>query len=189
MFPFQLSLSLESFRRHPGARSILRRLSDVSDIFSNTAEVQLLAEANPLIYEFVDLREGLAESMLSFGLTVIQPGTIGGEYTMTRGHFHAVRQDGDEVYLGVSGTGLLLLQSRQGESREMELTPGSVVYTPLAWAHRTVNIGREPLAFFSIWPSATAYDYEEITRRGGFPRRAVEQNGRLALVPNSGFHI
>ena len=189
MLPFQLSLSLESFRQHPGAKSILRRLSDIGDIFSNTAEVQLLADANPLIYEFVDLREGLAGSMLSFGLTVIQPGTVGGEYAMTRGHFHAVRQDGDEVYLGMSGTGLLLLQSRQGESREMELNPGAVVYTPLAWAHRTVNIGREPLAFFSIWPSATAYDYEEITRRGGFPRRAMEQNGRLALVSNPGFHI
>ena len=91
---------------------------------------------------------GCTGSMLSFGLTVIQPGTIDGEYYMTKGHFHAAQQDGDEVYLGVSGNGLLLLQSRQGESREIELTPGAILYTPLAWAHRTVNVGPRSAGFF-----------------------------------------
>jgi glucose-6-phosphate isomerase len=189
MLPFQLNLTLESFRNHPGARPILRRLSEVADIFAHTAEVQRLAAQNPLIYEFVDLRDGQAGSMLSFGLTIIQPGAVGGEYHMTKGHFHAPQQDGDEVYLGVSGKGLLLLQSHQGESRALDLVPDCILYTPLAWAHRTVNIGREPLVFFSIWPSATAYDYEEITHRGGFPQRVMDQNGRPALVPNPSFHI
>ena len=189
MLPFQLSLTLESFRKHPGARPILRRLSDIADIFSHTAEVQRLAAQDPLIYEFVDLRAGLAGSMMSFGLTVIQPGVIGGEYYMTRGHFHAAQRDGDEVYLCVSGNGLLLLQSRQGESRALELAPGAILYTPTAWAHRTVNVGPEPLVFFSIWPSATAYDYEEITQREGFPQRVMDQNGAPALVPNPAYHI
>jgi glucose-6-phosphate isomerase len=108
---------------------------------------------------------------------------------MTKGHFHAAQQDGDEVYLGVSGQGRLLLQSRQGEHREMDLVPGAILYTPLAWAHRTVNVGRVPLVFFSIWPSATAYDYEEITRRGGFPQRVMDQNGQPVLVPNPAFQI
>ena len=89
----------------------------------------------------------------------------------------------------VSGAGLLQLQSRQGEGREMELKPGGMLYTPLAWAHRTINTTREALVFFSIWPSHTAYDYEEITRRGGFPRRAVDQAGQAVHVPNPTFHI
>ena len=189
MLPFQLFLTPESFRNHPGARLILRHLSALGDTFAHPAEVESLAAGDPLIYEFVDLRDGLSGSIMSFGLTVIQPGTIGGEYYMTKGHFHAAQQDGDEVYLGVSGTGLLLLQSRQGESRAIDLTPGAILYTPLAWAHRTVNVGPDPLVFFSIWPSATAYDYEEITRRGGFPQRVMDQNGRTALVPNPSFHI
>ena len=189
MLPFQLTLNPESFRNHPGARSVLRRLSEIANIFSQTAEVQSLAAHNPLIYEFVDLRDGLAGSMMSFGLTILQPGAVGGEYYMTKGHFHAAQQDGDEVYLGISGQGRLLLQSRQGEHRVMELVPGAILYTPLAWAHRTVNVGRVPLVFFSIWPSATAYDYEEITRRGGFPERVMDQNGQPVLVPNPAFHI
>ena len=183
MLPFQLSLTPELFRNHPGARPISRHLSALGDIFAHPAA------GDPLIYEFVDLRDGLTGSMLSFGLTIIQPGTIAGEYYMTKGHFHAAQQDGDEVYLGVSGNGRLLMQSRQGESRELELSPGAILYTPLAWAHRTVNVGCEPLVFFSIWPSATAYDYEEITRRGGFPVRVMDQIGRPTLVPNPAFHI
>ena len=188
--PFGLNLTPESFRQFPGGKTILRRLSDVGDIFGDAVEVaRLLRQGNPLIYEFVDLRQALPDSRLSFGLTVIQPGEVAGEYYMTRGHFHAQDLDGDELYLGVSGIGRLQLQSRQGEGLVMDLKPGGMVYTPQAWAHRTINVGTEPLVFFSIWPSSTAYDYEEITRRGGFPRRAVQQNGQATWVQNAEFHL
>jgi glucose-6-phosphate isomerase len=190
MLPFQLEYTLESFRRLPGARPMLRRLADLADIFADTAEAARLAQAeNPLLYEFVDLRAAVPGSQLSFGLTAIQPGSVGGEYYMTRGHFHARQQDGDEIYQVVRGTGLLQLQSRAGEARSLELRPGALFYTPLAWAHRTINTGPEELVFLSIWPSSTAYDYEEITRRGGFPQRVREQAGRPALLPNPDFHI
>lgn len=189
MLPFQLDLSSASFRAYPGVKSNLRRLADLADIFADQAEVSRRLAENPLIYEFFDLRDALPDSRLSFGLTVISPGVLGGEFYMTRGHFHAQQQDGDELYLGVSGQGLLQLQSRQGEGQELELKPGGMLYTPLAWAHRTVNTGRESLVFFSIWPSATAYDYEEITRRGGFPRRVVDRDGHSSLALNAGFRI
>ncbi len=184
--PFLLSLEAASFRQIAGARVMLRHLADLSDIFTDQAAAQRQATENPLIYEFVDLRDTLPGSKLSFGLTTIYPGSIGDEFYMTRGHFHALAQDGDEVYLGVSGSGLLQLQSRGGEGRELELKPGGLLYTPLAWAHRTINTGSEPLVFFSIWPSATAYDYAEITRRGGFPRRVRQSAGP---VPNPDFHL
>jgi len=184
--PFQLALDAQSFRSMAGARVMLRHLADVHDIFADQAEVRRLAPNHPLMYDFVDLRDTLPGSALSFGLTTLYPGTLGGEFYMTRGHFHARAQDSDEVYLGVSGSGLLQLQSREGAGREMELKAGSLLYTPLAWAHRTINTGSEPLVFFSIWPSSTAYDYAEITRRGGFPRRVL-QGARL--VPNPDFRI
>jgi glucose-6-phosphate isomerase len=189
MFPFQLDLTPESFRQYPGAMPLLRRLADVADIFGDADAVARRAAENPLIYEFIDLRKAVSDSRMSFGLTILQPGTIGGEFYMTRGHFHAQDQDGDELYLGVSGEGLLQLQARGGEGREMALRPGGLFYTPLAWAHRTINTGREPLVFLSIWPSATAYDYEEITRRSGFPRRVMEVEGKVATVENEQFHV
>jgi glucose-6-phosphate isomerase, archaeal len=189
MLPFPLDLTPTAFRAFPGARANLRRLSDISDVFMDTAAVQRSLAENPLIYEFFDLRDALQGSRLSFGLTVLQPGAIGGEYFMTRGHFHALAQDGDELYLGISGQGLLQLQSRACAGQTLELGAGRMLYTPLAWAHRTINTGSEPLVFFSIWPSSTAYDYEEITRRGGFPERVFEQNGRPTLTPNPQFRI
>jgi glucose-6-phosphate isomerase, archaeal len=188
MLPFPLDLTPAAFRAFPGVRANRRKLSDIADVFTDGAAVRSLTADNPLIYEFFDLRDALQGSRMSFGLTILQPGTVGGEYYMTRGHFHAQAQDGDELYLGVSGTGLLQLQSRAGESQALELTPGRMLYTPLAWAHRTINTGSEPLVFFSIWPSSTAYDYEEITRRGGFPQRVFDQSGKAALVANQNFH-
>jgi glucose-6-phosphate isomerase, archaeal len=189
MLPFQLDLTPESFRAFPGAQPMQRRLADVAGIFGDQAAVEQARSQNPLIYEFVDLRASLPGSHLSFGLTTILPGAIGGEYFMTKGHFHAAQQDGDEIYLVVSGQGLLQLQSRTGEGRDLPLKAGGMLYTPLAWAHRSINTGPEPLVFFSIWPSDTAYDYEEITRRGGFPTRAVQHSGRSALVPNPLFKV
>lgn len=189
MQPFLLSLTPESFQTHPGVRRLSRRLADLADIFADAAEVQRRADENPLIYEFLDLRQSLQGSMLSFGLTILQPGTIGDEFYMTRGHFHAPQQDGDEVYIGVSGSGMLLLQPRVGESRALPLQPGAMLYTPLAWAHRTVNVGTGPLVFFSIWPSTTAYDYEEITRRGGFAQRVIRQNDAVTLCANPSFQL
>ncbi len=189
MLPFPLDLTPAAFRAFPGAQANLRRLSDVADTFADGAAVARLLPSNPLIYEFFDLRGALPGSLLSFGLTTIYPGAVGGEYYMTRGHFHALQQDGDELYLGVSGRGLLQLQSRQGEYRQFELAPGGMLYTPLAWAHRTVNTGAEPLVFFSVWPAATAYDYAEITHRGGFPQRVVNREGAPTLVSNASFNI
>jgi glucose-6-phosphate isomerase, archaeal len=186
MFPFPLDLSPTAFRAFPGARANRRCLADVSDVFGDAGEVSRRLAENPLIYEFFDLRDAIPGSRLSFGLTTIQPGAIGGEYYMTRGHFHALAQDGDELYLGVSGRGLLQLQSRAGEEQDLDLLPGRILYTPLAWAHRTINTGAEPLVFFSIWPAATAYDYEEITHRHGFPQRVL---AGPALVKNPDFHI
>lgn len=189
MFPFQLDLTPESFRQCPGAMPLLRRLADVADVFGDPDAVARHAAENPLIYEFIDLRKAVTDSCMSFGLTILQPGTIGGEFYMTRGHFHAQHQDGDELYLGIRGEGLLQLQSRAGEGREIDLRPGGLLYTPLAWAHRTINTGREPLVFLSIWPSSTVYDYEEITQRSGFPHRVMEVNGEVVLVENARFRV
>ena len=41
MLPFQLFLTPESFRNHPGARPILRHLSAVGDIFAHRSRLNL----------------------------------------------------------------------------------------------------------------------------------------------------
>ena len=44
------------------------------------------------------------------GVTRMEPGKVGDEYYMTRGHIHA-RPNRPEMYYGESGVGVMLLES------------------------------------------------------------------------------
>ncbi len=67
----------------------------------------------------------------------------------TRGHFHT-DDIGDELYVPLTGIGVLALTTKDGESKVIELKPGDLVYVPGHLAHRTVNIGDEPLTFIDL---------------------------------------
>ena len=104
---------------------------------------------------------------------------------MTRGHFHA-RKDRGEAYYTQSGEGLLLLESRDGEIRKVEMRPGVCAFIPPDWAHRSVNTCAEKLVF--VWFCATdaGYNYGAIRERG-MRKLVVERNGMPALVDNPNF--
>lgn len=121
------------------------------------------------------------EGGLFWGTTVLQPGKVGDEYFMTRGHFHRVRNRA-EYYLTFHGEGALLLMEEGGATRYEPMLPGSVHYIPGATAHRVANTGDVPLVFAACWPSDAGYDYETIEREG-FSARLLERNGKPVLVP------
>ena len=57
------------------------------------------------------------------------------------------------MYLGMSGSGLVLLESAgEAETGCEPLLPGSAIYVPPGWAHRAVNVAAEPLVFLSAEP-------------------------------------
>ena len=93
--------------------------------------------------------------------TVLYPGTANGKPFMTRGHFH-VRPDRGEIVLTLAGEGRLLLVDRTGETRVERMVPGIVSDIDGRWAHRVVNVGEEPLAFFVTWMSDCGHEYGEI---------------------------
>ena len=80
-------------------------------------------------------------------------------------HFHA-RRDMGEIYYTQSGTGLLLLESREGVSRTVEMKPGVCAFIPPDWAHRSINVGDEPLVFVWACNPEAGHDYAEILKRG-----------------------
>jgi len=171
-FPFNLTLESEAFQSLHGVNTIIRRLSDMIPCFADQQAVkQILAEDDPILYEFWEIEQEGSAGELSFGLTRIHAGKIGKEYHMTKGHFHVT--DGDEIYVVVSGHGLLLLQTREGETRSLEMVPGGICYVPGGWAHRTVNTGNDNLLFLSIWPPNIEHDYETVAKHG-FPIRVME---------------
>lgn len=99
--------------------------------------------------------------------TVIQPGTVAGEHYMTKGHFHRVR-DRSEIYIGLSGEGVLLQATEDGRHHVEPIRPGTVNYVPGGWAHRSVNVGDTPLVFFAAYIGDAGQDYGTILEHG-FP--------------------
>ena len=162
-----------------------KRLSGLAGIFQDSSAFAraIFDEADPLVYEVIDYRK--PDSDLFFGTTTMQPGKVGVEYYMTRGHFHE-RRDRGEAYYTQSGVGLLLLESRAGETRSVAMRPGVCAFIPPDWAHRSINTGREKLVFAWFCATDAGHDYGQILARG-MRKLVVEQNGAVAIIDNPNF--
>ncbi len=154
----------------------VRRLSDMKGFYADQEAVaQILKESDPVIYEvYACESEEEGPGNLSYALTVINPGDVGGEYYMTKGHFH--HKPSAELYLGLEGEGILLLQDREGNTRRIPLLPGRVSYVPANYAHRSINTGRSQLRFLAIYQSDSGHDYGTIEKEGFRERILVQKN-------------
>ena len=166
MDPFALMLDFRSGALEPYTSRIERRVSDLRGAFGDAASVeQLVKDGDPIVYEVLQYDVPEETGQLICCTTVLHPGTVGDEYFMTKGHYHAVR-DTAEIYLGLSGQGYLLLMTEEGHDTAMPMSPGTVAYVPPRWAHRTVNTGKEPFVFFAVYPGHAGHDYGTIEMTG-----------------------
>jgi glucose-6-phosphate isomerase len=160
-----------------------RRLSDLRGLYADAAAEAARAAENPLMYDVFEATENPIEAgQLRYSTTVIYPGKIGDEYFFTKGHYHA-KGECAEIYTGITGTGLLLMQTREGEIYTIEMTRGVAAYVPPFWAHRTINVGSDNFAFYACYPADAGYDYAAIADKG-FASLVLERNGKPTLVPN-----
>lgn len=170
--PFALLLGLQDGGLEPHTTLIERHASSLRGAFADSLALEeVVANGDPLVYEVRQYDVPEETGQLICCTTVIQPGTVGDEFFMTKGHFHA-RRDTGEVYLGLSGHGYLLLMTEDGERAEVPMERGTVAYVPPLWAHRTVNTGDEPFVFFAVYPGQAGHDYGTIETTG-FPQRVV----------------
>ncbi len=169
----------------PSTDRYTKRLGDLRGFFRDSAKLDgIIGSRGDLpVYDVVGYRK--AESDLCFGTTIMAPGKVGDEYFMTRGHFHS-RRDRGETYYTQTGEGLLLLESRDGESRVVDMKPGVCAFIPPDWAHRSINTGPEKLVF--VWFCATdaGHEYGDIQERG-MRKLVVEEGGRPKVVANPNF--
>lgn len=171
--PFDVFFDIAKGRVDLLGKRTVRRYNDVKQIFCEI-DVKLEKE-NPIIYEVFEAPIPEKEGELMFLITVLYPGKVNGEFFMTKGHYHVVENTA-EVYLGLSGKGLVLCQTKEGDFESLEISPNKVVYIPPCWAHRTVNTSSEPLVFFGIYPAHAGHDYESIEKDGFRKRVFVDQN-------------
>ena len=156
----------------------------VKDLAGVFADDSARARAGEAIAYRVQMHQSVPDNTpggLFFGISEIEPGTVGDEYIMTRGHYHA-QSDRAEYYWGIEGTGLLVLMTRDRKARVEIVEPGSLHYIPGHTAHRLVNTGNQTLRVGACWPSDAGHDYESIAR-DGFSVRVFKRDGKPVVVP------
>lgn len=165
------------------------RLSHLAGLYEDAAayEETLRADGDPVVYAVDEFRPSERSGDLIFGVTRMAPGRIGEEFFLTRGHLHR-RSDRPEIYQGLSGRGVMLMESPCGTTRTVEIAPQTVCYVPPYWIHRSVNVGETELTMFFCYPADSGQDYDCIRRTGGM-RHRVKGDGRdgWKLTPNLGY--
>ena len=120
---------------------------------------------------------------LIFGTSTLEPGTVGDEFFMTRGHLH-MKADRPEIYQGIAGRGVMLMETLDGRTAALELSPGVVVYVPPHWIHRSVNVGEDRLVTLFCYPADAGQDYEVIRTAGGMALLVVADGASWKTIPN-----
>ena len=165
------------------AVSSKRYLSNLKGMVANEAALEeMIKKENTLVYEFYEMGVPEHPGDLAFGTSICYPGTIDGEYFMTKGHFHTILETA-EVYLCIKGRGLILMENPEGDVSYEMLAPGKMVYVPKRYAHRSVNIGKEPLVQFFVFRADAGHDYGSI-ETSGFRKLVVERDGDFAVIDN-----
>lgn len=161
-----------------------RRLSQMKSMFMDQeAADRLVAEVDPLIYEFHSVPVPEREGDLAFGCSIVYPGKVGDEYHFTRGHFHTVLETG-EIYYCVTGHGYMMIENPEGDWRCMELTPGCLAYVPPRYAHRSICVGTdEPLRTVFVFRGDAGHDYGTIETKG-YRKLLVERDGKPTIIDN-----
>ena len=140
-----------------------RTMADVAQIFLDPPAVAAMHPQTPVYTTFSLPETGLPE--LLFSTTIIQPGCVGDEFFMTRGHFHTKKERG-EFNFTLRGQGAMILMDRARQVAWEPMKPGSIHDLDGRLAHRVANTGDEPLVFLCAWMSDCGHDYETIAREG-----------------------
>jgi glucose-6-phosphate isomerase len=183
-YPFSVGWDPQNGIMDDPDNHIERFLSKVASMFADpkAADTCLKETGDVLVYEVYEKKIPHRDGELQFCTSITHPGKIGGEYFMTKGHFHA-RRDTAEIYYCLRGKGYMLMELETGEHVLEEMSPGRAVYVPAYYAHRTINTGNELLISLAIYPGDAGHDYGSI-ETSGFKHLVVERKGKPQVIEN-----
>ena len=180
--PFGVELDLEQGLMLRARNHLVRRASDMRGYYADSAALErLIAEReDPVHYEVFEVPVPEERGHLMYCISTLQPGLVGEECFMTKGHYHSVPNTA-EVYLCLRGEGYMVMKTSDGQFAAERMTRGRMVYVPPFWAHRSVNTGAsEPLVSFCVYPADAGHNYGDIAQEG-FPKRLFRRNGRCVI--------
>ena len=181
MNPFTVTLDFAENVMHGADRHNVRRASVMRGYYRDAAALEKLIRDNndPLHYETYEKHVPEEHGHLLFCVSKIQPGVVGEECFMTKGHYHTQAGTG-EIYLCLQGEGSMAMKTKEGRFDAQRMERGSLVYVPPFWAHRSINTGEEPLTMLAIWPADAGHNYGDIEQEG-FPKRVFRRAGKVAI--------
>lgn len=165
----------------------VKKLQDLEGVYRNQTAFAELVESlggEHEVYWVNSQDHGAHEGALTIGTSTLLPGLIGDEFAVTRGHLHAISNRA-ELYHCLSGHGVMLLETVDGRSEAVELTPGEAVNVPGEWVHRSVNVGDEPFVTLFTYCTDAGQDYGIIGNAGGMKNLVVtDGKGGWTTRPN-----
>ena len=179
--PFTVHIDFEQLAMADPDLHNVRPASVMRGFYRDGAALErLIADGNdPLHYQTYEKEVPEEYGHILFCISKLQPGLVGDEFFMTKGHYHTIPNTG-ELYFCLQGEGYMVMKTREGKFDAQRMTRGALVYVPPYWAHRSVNTGTEPLAMFCAYSADAGHNYGDIEREG-FPKR-VFQRGTKAVI-------
>ncbi len=175
--PFSVEFDLEKGLMKNPKNYTARHASDMKGHYKDASALDaLIQNGNPLHYEVFECLPPEEYGQIFFCISTLQPGKVGDEYFMTKGHYHTVAHTG-ELYLCLRGEGFMLMKTADGQVASQPFYRGAMVYVPPYWAHRSVNTGKEPLVSFCSYNAEAGHNYGDIEKEG-FIKRVLEVNGK-----------
>ena len=182
MNPFGLEIDLETGDMPHATNHIERRASDMRGYYADADALDKLIAENddPLHYEVFESPVPKDPGQLMYCVSKLQPGRVGDEFFMTKGHYHTIAETA-EIYLCLRGDGYMLMKTPDGNCTAEQMTRGRMVYVPPYWAHRSVNTAEnEPLVSFCVYPGNAGHNYGDIEQQG-FGKRIIQRNGKAVI--------
>lgn len=182
--PFSFMVQAPDFIPSGYDHHIRRTLRDMEGQYHDQqAYQQMLSREDSLLYEVYEQRRPEVEGELLHGISIIHPGKVGDEYFMTKGHYHTVLETA-EIYYTLQGSGMMVMETPEGEWAAERLEPGGVLYVPPRWAHRSVNLHpTQDLVMLFAYPANAGHDYGTIETLG-FRKLVLDQDGQPVVRDN-----
>ena len=180
--PFSVEINIETGELKNPKNHLIRRASDMRGYYSDETAIEKIIQEqdNPLHYEVLEVPVPEEYGHLMYCISKLQPGLVGSEFFMTKGHYHTVEATA-EIYFCLRGEGYMMMKTTDGKCKTERMVKGRMVYVPPYWAHRSINTGYEPLVSFCVYPGDAGHNYGDIEKEG-FPKRIFSTNKKITIM-------
>src|SRR5258707_12268166 len=123
--PFLAFVNPESLQIQPNTGGYRKYVRELDGIYENQTSFRKLVETcgNEVAYRVEEARFTDGGSDLIPGISVLEPGKVGSEFFITRGHLHQ-REDRPETYYCLAGHGTLRMVTTEGRIQAADIRSG-----------------------------------------------------------------